>query len=393
MTTIRQIISVTAMNLRSLPQRLGSSIVVIVGIAGVVGVLVSVFAMSSGLTDTLLATGYPDRVIVMSTGTQGEGGSSLAPTAVATIMDAPGIARTAEGEVAASAEMFVSVNILRRDDDSRVGVIVRGISPVAFKIRSEFELIEGRMFEPGLRELIVGRSAQIEFQGLDIGDQVTLRDGLWTVVGAFVSGGGATESIMLTDVSTLQSSYQRTLFNSVRVMLESPDAYQTLNDALTTNPTLSVNAVLEPDYFERQAESIEPLFSVIRNVVGVIMALGALFAALNTMYAAVSSRAVEIATLRAIGFGASGVVISVLAEALILASVGALIGGAAAWALFNGNTFSLGGNGGSVVAEMKVTADLLGSGMIWACTVGAIGGLFPAIRAARLPVATALRAI
>jgi putative ABC transport system permease protein len=392
MTLLRQIVSVTAMNIMSLPQRVASSVVVVIGIAGVVAVLVSVFAMSEGLIGTLIATGYPDRVIVLRNGAEGEGASSLSQADVQTIMDAPGIARTSDGNVAASAEMFVSVNVQRREDDSLVGMIVRGVQPTAFKMRSELNLLEGRLFEPGLRELIVGRRAQSEFQGLDIGDEVLLRDGPWTIVGSFDSGGGATESIMLADVSTLQSAFQRTLFNSVRVVLDSPASFELLSDALTTNPTLSVNPVLEPEFFARQAEGVEPLFNVIRNVVGTIMALGALFAALNTMYSAVSTRSVEIATLRAIGFGSGGVVVSVLTEALLLALIGAMLGGSIAWLLFNGSTFSLGGNGGSLVAEMAVTTKLFATGVVWACAVGALGGLFPAIRAARLPVATALRA-
>ncbi len=393
MRFFKQIVSVTTMNLQTLPQRLASSIVVVIGIAGVVGVLVSVFAMSTGLRETLNSTGYPDRAIVLRNGTDNEGASSLAPDAAATIMDAPGIARTADGDVAASAELFVSINVMRLVENTRAGISVRGVQPVAFKMRPEWQLVEGRLFQPGLRELIVGRGAQGEFRDLEIGDRVQLRDGPWTIVGAFESGGSATESIMLADASTLQSSYQRTLFNSVRVVLESPQAFQAFSDSLTTNPALSVNPMLETEFFARRAEGVQPLFTVITSVVGTIMAFGALFAALNTMYSAVSTRAVEIATLRAIGFGSGGVVVSVLTEALLLALIGALIGGAIAWSLFNGNTFALGGQGGSLVAEMRVTPSLLGTGIALACIVGAIGGLFPAVRAARMPVATALRAI
>ncbi len=393
MRTLEQIFAVTMMNLRSLPQRVGSSIVVVIGIAGVVGVLVSVFAMSRGLRETILANGYPDRAIVLRNGTDNEGASSLSPDDVATIRNAPGIARTADGELAASAEMFVSVNVMRREESTRAGIIVRGVEPVAFRMRPEIELVEGRMFDSGLRELVVGRSAQGEFRDLEVGDSVELRDGPWKIVGAFESGGSSTESVLLADVSTLQSAYQRTLFASVRVVLESADAFRAFSDALTTNPSLSVNPMLETDYFARRAETVQPLFTVITSVVGTIMSFGALLAALNTMYAAVSTRTVEIATLRAIGFGSSGVVVSIVAEAMLLALIGALIGGAAAWVLFNGNTFALGGNGGSLVAEMKVTSTLMLAGVTLACTVGAVGGLFPAIRAARMPVATALRAV
>lgn len=392
MSMLRQIGSVTAMNVRSLPTRLGSSAVVVIGIGGVVAVLVSVFAMSSGIMRTMIETGQPNHAIVLRTGADNEGGSSISQGDAQIVMDAPGIARGEDGDPVASTEMFVSVNMQRQKDGTRAGILVRGVSAESYAFRPGFELVEGRMYEPGLRELVVGRRAVAEFRGLALGDQVVLRDGPWKIVGIFSQNGTLGESVMLTDISTLQSSYQRTLFNSVRVLLESPEAFDTLNDALTTNPSIDVHAQRETDYFAEQAESVRPLFDVITGVVGTIMALGALFAALNTMYSAVSARAVEIATLRAIGFGSSGVVISVLAEALLLALLGALVGAGVAYALFNGNSFALGGTTASVVAEMEVTPTLVAAGIAWALIVGALGGLFPAIRAARLPVATALRA-
>jgi len=393
MSILRQISSVTAMNVRSLPQRLGASSVVVIGMAGVVGVLVCVLAVSAGFRDTMLSTGHPDRAIVMRSGSTNETGSSVGIAAAQTIMGAPGVARTADGKPAASAEMFLSVNLLRKEDGARAGIIVRGVGPEGLAIRPELNLTEGRMFQPGLRELIAGRAAQMEFQGLDLGDEVMLRDGPWTVVGTFAAGDNANESTLMTDSDTLLSAYQRTVYNSVRVKLASPEAHGEFRDALTTDPTLSVNVMTEPEYYAQAAQNFGPLFLVITVVVGGIMAVGALFAALNTMYSAVSTRAVEIATLRAIGFGAGGVVSSVLAEALLLALIGAVIGASAAMLFFNGNTISLGGNVGSIVAEMRITPALIGAGIAWACVIGLLGGLFPAIRAARLPVATALRAV
>jgi putative ABC transport system permease protein len=393
MGALKQIWSVSVMNLKSLPQRLGSSAVVVIGIAGVVGVLVSVMAMSSGLTASLIDAGHDDRVFVLRAGSRAEGTSSLSTDEALTIMDAPGIRRDADGKPLAAAELFVSVNMLRKEDDSRAGIVVRGIGEHGLEIRSEFKLVEGRMYQPGLRELIVGASARTEFRGLEIGDRVQLRDGPWSIVGAFETDGNAGQGNLFTDASTLQSAYQRPSFNSVRVWLESVDSFDAFADALTTNPSLNVEVITETDYFARQAEGLKPLFFVITNVVGGIMALGALFAALNTMYSAVSSRAVEIATLRAIGFGSGGVVVSVLIEGLLLAAIGALIGATASWLLFNGNTISLGGTTGSLITEMRVTPAVFAAGMAWALTVGLLGGLFPALRAARLPVATALRAI
>jgi putative ABC transport system permease protein len=392
MSTLRQIGAVTAMNLKSIPQRFGSSLVVVVGIAGVVGVLVSVLAMSNGLMNTLLSAGSPERAIVLRSGANNEGASFLASDAVRTIMDAPGVAHTS-GEAEASAETFVPVNLLRKEDGSRVGVVVRGVSAQGLAIRPEIKLLAGRLFKPGLRELIAGRSAQAEFRDLEIGDEVVLRDGPWKVVGTFEAGGAAQESGLLTDADTLLSAYQRTAYNSVHVRLASLDSFDEFRDALTTNPTLSVTVLREPDFYKQASQSLRPLLFLITDVVGGIMALGALFAALNTLYSAVSTRVVEIATLRAIGFGAAGVVASVLGEALLLALLGAVIGAAAAALFFDGNTISLGGNGGTLVTEMKVTPALVATGALWACAVGLIGGLFPAIRAARLPVATALRSL
>jgi putative ABC transport system permease protein len=381
------------MNLRSLPQRLWTSAVIVIGIAGVVGVLVSVLAMGTGFSNAMTSTGRPGYAIVLRSGSTNETGSSIGVDAAQTIMDAPGIARLADGKPAASPEMFVSVNMFRKEDGGRSGIVVRGVTPAGIAIRTEIKLTEGRMFTPGLRELIAGRGAQTEFAGLEVGDEVMLRDGPWTVVGTFTAAGTAEESTLFTDSNTLMSGYQRNVYNSVRMKLESADAHERFSDALTTNPTLSVNVMTEQEYYRQAAQNVDSLFSVITYVVGVIMAVGAVFAAINMMYSAVSARSVEIATLRAIGFGAGGVVASVLAEAFVLAVIGAGIGAAIAMLLFNGNTVSLGGTVGSIVTEMRVTPTLIGAGIGLACFVGFLGGLFPAIRAARLPVATALRAI
>lgn len=392
MRTLRQIVAVTGMNLRSIPQRLGSSLVIVIGIAGVVGVLVSVFTMATSLSGTVLSTGSPDRAIVLRSGTNSEAASSLSVDAVQTIMNAPGIARTSKGDPAASGDVVISVNMKRKKDGSLAPLTVRGVSPQEFAVRPEIKLVAGRMFNPGLRELIVGRNGQREDAGLAIGDKVSLRNSQWTVVGVYTSG-DSYESGMLTDANTLKSAYGRTYINAVTALLDSPDAFDKFKNALTTNPTLTVDVMREPAYYAQQSKSISNLMFLITYVVGAIMAVGALFAALNTMYAAVSARGVEIATLRSIGFGAVPVVVSVLAEALLLALIGAAIGAAIAWALFSGNTISLGGTLGSVVTQLKITPALLGIGVLWACGVGLLGGLFPAIRAARLPVATALRAV
>jgi putative ABC transport system permease protein len=393
MSVFRQIGAVVGMNLRSIPRRLGTSCVVVVGIAGVVGVVVSIFGMNRSLGEALVDSGRPNRAIVLRNGSDGEGSSTLLVDAVGTIKNAPGIARTPEGDAAASAEMITTANFKRKKDGSTAGLPIRGFEPQAFFVRPEIKIVDGRVFKPGLREVIVGRGAQKEFSGLEIGDHVALRNSQWAVVGVFESGGDANESRLIADEATLMSAYQRTAASSVTVLLNSESSFDDFKQALTTNPTLSVSVERENEYYLRQSKSATTFFGFVATFVGGIMALGAVFAALNTMYSAVSTRAVEIATLRAIGFGATGVVISVLVESLALALLGAVLGAAVAWGLFSGNTISLGNGTASLVFQMQVTPALLGIGIGWACVVGFIGGLLPALRAARLPVATALRAV
>ncbi len=260
-------------------------------------------------------------------------------------------------------------------------------------MRSEIHLVDGRLFKPGLRELIVGRGAQQQFKGLELGQKLELRGTDWTVVGAFESGGDSHESELMADAETVLSAYRRNLYQSVFVQLDSAGAFEGFKKSLTSNPQLAVDVKREREYYAEQSKALSKVLSFVAYVVGGIMAVGALFGALNTMYSAVSSRSQEIATLRAIGFGNTPVVISVMLEALVLALIGAIIGSALSWIFFNGNAIStLGANFTQVVFKLTVTPELIALGIIWACVIGVIGGLFPAIRAARLPVAAALRA-
>jgi putative ABC transport system permease protein len=387
---LRQIAAVTALNLRGISQRLVASSVIVIGIMCVVGVLVSVLTMAGSLSDTLLSAGHAERAVVLRAGASSEIASTLSVDAVATIASAAGVARTASRDAAATGDMLVSVNFNRKSNGSLAPLVVRGVSEL-HGVRPEIELIEGRLFSPGLREVIVGRNAQRAFAGLEIGDRVALRDSDWTVVGVYRSG-DVVESGMITDAATLLSAYQRAVVNSVTVRLESPESFDAFKTALTTNPSLSVDVLREPEYFAQQTEDLSSLFFFITYIVTGIMGAGALVGAVNTMYSAVSSRTLEIATLRAIGFGASGVVVSVLAEAVLLALLGACAGAAISWLLFSGDTISLGGGQGSLVAELAITPATLVTGVVGAATAGVLGGLFPALRAARLPVATALRA-
>jgi putative ABC transport system permease protein len=397
MNLFTQLFAVCSISLRGLPHRAASSAVIVIGTAGVVAVLLSVLALSTGLAGTLTATGSPERAIVLHAQASNEFGSTLAHDAIATILDAPGIARDAARKPIASAEVLAAVNLARVDNGRLSALTLRGVSPGALQaLRPELHIVQGRLFQSGLRELVVGRSAQERYAHLGVGSHVRFGENDWTVVGSFDSGGGAHDSEVLADADTVLAAYQRGTYNSVIVRLARPDALQTLRTALQHDPTLAVQAFSESDYYAQQSRTFARFLGLIARVISVIMAVGAVFAALNTMYSAVSTRAVEIATLRAIGFGATGVVASVMLEALVLSVLGALVGAALAWSVFDGNTVSTIGGGNSlsqVVFHLHIGPALITLGIVWACVVGLIGGLAPAIRAARIPVAVALRAI
>ncbi len=389
----KQTAAITAMNLRSIPQRVGTSWVIVIGIAVTVAVLVSVLAMVDGFSKTLANTGRPDRAIVLRGGSVAELSSTISRDNTITIMDAPGVKKDADGKPIASAEMVAVVALPQRKTGTAANVTVRGVGAKSFELRPEIHMIAGRMFQPAVRELIVGRSALSQFKGTDIGSHITFRNTDWTVVGEFESGGDAHESELMGDIETVLSAFRRNLFQSVTVLLDSPAAFAAYKDKLTTDPTLTVDVKREPEYYAEQSKQLNKLLNFLAFGVGSIMAVGAIFGALNTMYSAVSARALEIATLRAIGFGSGAVVVSVFVEALLLSLVGGVAGAAAAWVFFNGNTVNtLGANFTQVVFHLSVSPHLLVSGIVWACFIGIFGGLFPAIRAARLPVAAALRA-
>jgi putative ABC transport system permease protein len=395
MSALSQIAAVSAMNIRSLPQRAGTSSVVVIGIAGVVAVLISVLAMSTGLIKTMQNTGPMNRAIVVRTGSSAELVSVLTNDAVLAIADSAGIKKGADGRPLASPEGVLIVNAVKRNGEEAVAPF-RGFTQDAFAVHPEIKLIKGRLFQPAVTEMIVGKSAQRLYQGLDIGSEIKLKGTTWTVVGIFESGGSARESELIADARTLNSAYRRgNGAQSVLVVLDSPSSFQTFKDAITSNPQLQVDVATEQDFGTQQSDRISKILKVVAYVVGGIMAVGAIFAALNTMYSAVSARSREIATLRAIGFGPAPVVVSIFVEALLLALIGGAIGALIAWLLFNGHSVDSNGGsfGGQLIFDLAVTPALVALGIIWACIIGVIGGLFPAIRAARLPVATALRAV
>ncbi len=393
MNAMRQTAAITAINLQSIPQRIGTSLVICVGIAGVVAVLTTVLAMATGLKATLANAAREDRAIVLGSGSLAEALSAISRDNLAAIEAAPGIKRRSDGKLAVSPEVLLSVNLPRKSDGNLSALSVRGLTPEFGGVRPEIQITEGRMFATGVHEIIVGKSARDQFAHLEIGDTASFHNGEWKVVGRFTSNGDVHESEALGDATTLMSAAQRTVFSAVTVALDSKDSFEPFKEALKHDPTLKVEVQRETEYYEGQSKQVAALLEIVATTVGGIMAVGALFGALNTMYSAVSTRTVEIATLRAIGFGAMPVVFSVLAEAQLLALIGAGVGGAIAWLLFNGNAFSTGGALGQIALNLHVGVGLIAVGVIWAAVIGLIGGVFPAIRAARLSVADALRVV
>ena len=387
--------SVAAVGVSTLTQRLGSSAVIVVGIAGVVGVLVALLAMAEGYAQTLRNSGSLDTAIVMRGASANEVSSSLSREDVIQIEQAPGVARNAKGEPIISAETVVAANLPVKGSKTgdEASAQVRGISEAAFAVRPNVKIIEGKTFQPGLRELVVGKGAVRQFEGFKVGGTVKLGNQPWTIVGIFASG-DAMESELWADANVVNDAYRRgSGRNSATVKLESPAAIKAFSEALDANPQLKVKASTTLDFFAKQSEQMTKILRAIGITVGAIMAVGAVFGALNTMFAAVATRAREIATLRAIGFRGLPVVIAVMLETMLLALVGGAIGGFIAFLLFNGFEASTmaAGSVGKLSFSLRVSPNLLWEGVKWALAIGFVGGLFPAVRAASLPVTTALR--
>ena len=395
MNRLRQTREIVAMNLQSIPQRWGASLVIVVGIAGVVAVLVAMLSMSAGLTKTLGSTGRNDRALVLSAGSNAELASFLDRSLVTLIKQDPAIARGRNGLPLASGELIVITEVARKGEDGSTNVTLRGVEPGAFELRPEVVIVEGRRFRPGLQELLVGRSAQRQFAGLGVGEQLLFKGARWSIVGVFESNGDGHESELWADTESVQNAFDRSGYSSVLAQLTSAGAFDGYKARLKNDPQLTVDVERELDYFSKQSETLTFLIRMLTNVITVIMAFGALFGALNTMYSAVSARTREIGTLRALGFGRLPVIASVMAEALVLAIIGGLTGALLAYALFNGYSVSTLSPGSftQVAFNFAVTPVLIVQGLLWALLIGFIGGLMPALRAARIPVTEALRAI
>ncbi len=380
-----QIIAITLMNLRNIPARAGASSVIIVGIAGVVAVLMALLAMAAGFSQALENTGRPDRAIVLRGGSNGELASGLSAETVAILSNLPGVSH-------ASGELYTIVDVPKRSTGTPANLVVRGVTDQAFLLRPEVQIISGRTFVPGRREVIVGRGAAEEFVGLEPGAEIAFRDSAWVVVGLFAADAGAAESEIWGDLAVAQAAFRRGgTVSSLRLGLDHPERAEELRALVDDDPRLDVALRPEPEFYAAQATRLNTLITGFGYVVAGIMAVGAVFAALNTMYSAVSGRSVEIATLRALGFGAVPLVISVMIEALLLALMGGLLGAGGAWLAFGDTTLSTLAGFTQLAFKIRMTTDILFTALVWALVIGAIGGLLPALRAARIPITVALR--
>jgi putative ABC transport system permease protein len=391
---LRQIIAVTALNLRTIPARLSSSAVAVIGIAGVVVVFVSVLSIAAGFAAAMTGSGSPNRALVMRSGADSEMTSGLDGAEVDIIKQAPGIRRAGQAPLA-SAELYVIIDLPKKSiPDAAANVPMRGIEPAGMPLREEVSLVEGRMFQFGTNEVIVGRGAAGQFMHLNVGETIVSGQNRWQVVGVFEADGAVAETEIWCDARTLQGAYRRgKSYQSLLARLESADSFDVLRDWLKSNPQLNVMIRRENEYYAGQSQALTRLIRTIGFGIAALMGIGAIFGAILTMYTAVASRAREIATLRALGFNAIPILVSILGESLVLGGIGGLIGGFGAYLAFNGyqtstmnfQTFS------QVAFAFRVTPLLLAMGLIYALAMGLIGGLFPAIRAVRLPIPIALR--
>ncbi|HKQ10070.1 MAG TPA: FtsX-like permease family protein [Rhizomicrobium sp.] len=383
---LRQIVIVSVLNFKSLISRFWQSMVIVVGLAATIGVMLSVLSMSAGMRQAFFNAGDPGRAIVVSKGADQEMQSAITRPMASLIADAPGIAKDKESKPLADRGLNMFVPVLRKDG-SKGSTTMRGLAEQGQGVRPELKIVAGRMFQSGKREMIVGVGAQALFQHMQIGDHVILPDGPWPIVGVYTTG-DLLDGQVIGDTETMLTALHKGAYNTVLVRLTSPEALDTFKKSLTANPALSVTVERHSDWYKRVGSQATFGLALLGYIVGAVMAIGALFGCLNTMYSAVSNRGREIATLRALGYGAFPVAVSVILESMLLSVAGALIGAAIAWALYDGKQDAFGNS----VFHLSVSPAQFALGVTWAVAVALLGGLFPSIRAARRPVVEALRA-
>ncbi|MBN1504055.1 MAG: ABC transporter permease [Candidatus Eisenbacteria bacterium] len=381
-------------NFRSVINRWTSTLVAILSIAGTVGVFVVMLAMSQGFMATLVSSGSPQNAILIRGGAEGEMMSAILLDQVRVIADAPGVARSESGDPLVSAEVVTIGAFPLLSSGSDANVQIRGTSPAVMGVRPDVKIVDGRFFRSGLTELIVGRNVPTTYEGLRLGSTVEFGGGRWTVVGVFDAGGSSFDSELWCDARVLNQVYKRpeNVFQSVTVRLASTQAFDEFKDAVTADPQLTVDVFREAAYYAEQSRLVSTIIRVLGFLVAAVMAVGAVFAALNTMYSAVTARSSEIGTLKALGFGPGSIVTSFLAESVIIALIGGAVGCLAALP-FNGfTTGTMNWSSFSYLAfSFRVTPAILAGGMVFSILMGVIGGLPPAVRAARLPVVVVLR--
>ena len=387
MKFLRELLAILLVNLSGVTQRIGSALTILVGVTCAVGTLVSMLAMGTGAREQQVANVRPDRVILTTTGTQ-QGQGSITKQEAAVILGLPGVRKDAKGNPIVVFQSMVPIEGRRRSTGNRIYFPLAGVTPKMTELAPELHFTGGRAFKPGLHELVASNSCGRQFIGFEIGDRRPIRGSDWAVVGHFDQG-QAQECIVYADAETLMSTLSRTTYSSVSLMLQSPTDYEILRAAVSSNPTLRLDVQHEKDAVEGAFRPLNSILNFVSFFVGTIMALGATLGAVNSLYAIVNSRQREIATMRAIGFSPGAVVLAVLLESMLLALPGALLGSVLAWLLFNGLAASPFGYS----FRLSVTFSLAMLGIEWALAMGLLGGLLPALRAARMPVATALRAI
>lgn len=380
------------MNFLSLPRRLWMSLAAVFAVGVVVAVLLSFLAMANGFEKTLAGTGSDKVAVVTRVGSQSELNSVLSRDTVNSLSTAPGIARNADGDPVFSAELYVIVDGIKRSSQTKVNLPMRGISSDGFQLRDNITIVEGRTFESGRNEIVVGQGVQREFDGFEMGREIRFGKSTWEVVGVFSTGGSAFESELWADAPTVQSQFQRgSSFQTMRLLLENPGDVESIRNFVANDPTLYLDVETEADYFSSQGRALNGI-AIFGWAISIVMGLGALAGALNTMYTSVASRAQETATLRAIGFSNISAFVGTLVESIGLSMLGGLAGALAAWLFFDGFSAStLGASFTQVVFTFELTPELFRDGLVVALAIGVIGGFFPAWRSARVPVVTAFQ--